>query len=167
MSPGTSSLSAGGPARCGTPSGYVRHLQKGETPCPACRVAEARRKSEWRKANPVKDKKLRRRDNRRRRKTPDPKRVPSTSPPPPGMLASADVCQLAGITYRQLDYWVRTGRLVPSLPGDGSGSRRCWSLDDARKAIELGLTLDVARGLLRSVGFSTKSGAGCIFGEDK
>ena len=25
------------------------------------------------------------------------------------MLTSAQVCQLVGITYRQLDYWVRTG----------------------------------------------------------
>ena len=32
-------------------------------------------------------------------------------------------CQIAGITYRQLDYWARTSLVVPSIRGAaGSGS---------------------------------------------
>ena len=36
----------------------------------------------------------------------------------------ATACAAAGITYRQLDYWARTGLLVPSIrsaTGSGSG----------------------------------------------
>lgn len=37
----------------------------------------------------------------------------------------------AGITYRQLDYWARTGLVEPSLcAGQGSGSRRLYSFRD-------------------------------------
>ena len=35
------------------------------------------------------------------------------------------VCAIVGITYRQLDYWARTGLLRPSLvDAKGSGSQR-------------------------------------------
>ena len=35
-------------------------------------------------------------------------------------------CQIAGITYRQLDYWARTSLVVPSIrSAAGSGSRVC------------------------------------------
>src|SRR5690625_7557958 len=34
----------------------------------------------------------------------------------------------AGITYRQLDYWARTGLVVPTLRGaEGSGTQRLYS----------------------------------------
>jgi DNA-binding transcriptional MerR regulator len=40
-------------------------------------------------------------------------------------------CQIAGITYRQLDYWARTGLVVPSIRGaSGSGSQRLYSFKD-------------------------------------
>lgn len=40
-------------------------------------------------------------------------------------------CQIAGITYRQLDYWARTGLVVPSIRGAaGSGSQRLYSFKD-------------------------------------
>jgi hypothetical protein len=33
-------------------------------------------------------------------------------------------CQIAGITYRQLDYWARTGLVVPTVrTAAGSGSQ--------------------------------------------
>lgn len=42
-------------------------------------------------------------------------------------LSSADVCRLAGVTYRQLDYWHRMG-LYPDQPRPrGSGIARTWS----------------------------------------
>jgi DNA-binding transcriptional MerR regulator len=40
-------------------------------------------------------------------------------------------CQIAGITYRQLDYWARTGLVVPSIrSASGSGSQRLYSFKD-------------------------------------
>ena len=41
------------------------------------------------------------------------------------------VCKLVGITYRQLDYWARTGLIVPSMQqAQGSGSQRVYSFTD-------------------------------------
>lgn len=46
-----------------------------------------------------------------------------------------EVCRLAGITYRQLDYWARNGSLKPSIRDcDGSGTQRLYSSDDVKKA---------------------------------
>lgn len=40
-------------------------------------------------------------------------------------------CSAAGITYRQLDYWARTGLVVPSVrDAAGSGSARLYSFRD-------------------------------------
>ncbi|MGH3942078.1 MAG: MerR family transcriptional regulator [Pseudonocardiaceae bacterium] len=40
-------------------------------------------------------------------------------------------CQIAGITYRQLDYWARTSLVVPSIrSASGSGSQRLYSFKD-------------------------------------
>jgi len=40
-------------------------------------------------------------------------------------------CAAAGITYRQLDYWARTGLVEPSIRGaKGSGSQRLYSFTD-------------------------------------
>jgi DNA-binding transcriptional MerR regulator len=40
-------------------------------------------------------------------------------------------CSAAGITYRQLDYWARTGLVVPSVrDAAGSGSSRLYSFRD-------------------------------------
>lgn len=41
------------------------------------------------------------------------------------------VCRIVGITYRQLDYWARTGLVEPSLrKAEGSGTQRLYSFDD-------------------------------------
>lgn len=51
-------------------------------------------------------------------------------------------CQVAGITYRQLDYWARTKLVVPSVRGArGSGSQRLYSFKDI-------LVLKIVKGLL-------------------
>lgn len=43
----------------------------------------------------------------------------------------ASVCQIANITYRQLDYWSRTGLIEPSIrTAQGSGSQRLYSFKD-------------------------------------
>ncbi|WJY68016.1 MerR family transcriptional regulator [Corynebacterium auris] len=51
-------------------------------------------------------------------------------------------CQVAGITYRQLDYWARTNLVRPSIRGArGSGSQRLYSFKDL-------LVLKIVKGLL-------------------
>lgn len=57
----------------------------------------------------------------------------------PQLLRGPQVCQLARVSYRQLDYWARTGALIPALEARGSGSRRRWTLSQARAAAVLGL----------------------------
>lgn len=43
----------------------------------------------------------------------------------------AAACQIAGITYRQLDYWARTKLVVPTIrSAAGSGSQRLYSFKD-------------------------------------
>ena len=40
-------------------------------------------------------------------------------------------CKAAGITYRQLDYWARTGLVEPTIrSAKGSGSHRLYSFRD-------------------------------------
>jgi DNA-binding transcriptional MerR regulator len=40
-------------------------------------------------------------------------------------------CKIVGVTYRQLDYWTRTGLIIPSLQqASGSGSQRLFSFND-------------------------------------
>src|SRR5688500_20210198 len=54
-------------------------------------------------------------------------------------------CQVVGITYRQLDYWARTGLVVPSIRGAaGSGSQRLYPLKDVR-VLKVGKRLLAAR----------------------
>lgn len=51
-------------------------------------------------------------------------------------------CQVAGITYRQLDYWARTKLVTPSIrSAHGSGSQRLYSFKDI-------LVLKIVKGLL-------------------
>jgi DNA-binding transcriptional MerR regulator len=62
------------------------------------------------------------------------------------------VCNLTGITYRQLDYWARTGLLRPSLAdARGSGSKRLYSYRDLlelkviKELLDAGISLQSAR----------------------
>ncbi|MFH1105157.1 MAG: MerR family transcriptional regulator [Actinomycetota bacterium] len=69
------------------------------------------------------------------------------------------VCNIVGITYRQLDYWARTGLLRPSLQmAQGSGSQRVYSFGDivqlrvVKRLLDAGMSLKKIRqamGLLR------------------
>ncbi len=71
-------------------------------------------------------------------------------------------CQIAGITYRQLDYWARTGLVVPSIrSAKGSGSQRLYSFKDilvlkiVKRLLDTGISLQnirVAVNHLRSRG---------------
>jgi len=61
-------------------------------------------------------------------------------------------CAAAGITYRQLDYWARTGLVAPSAAdAAGSGTQRLYSYHDVlslkviKKFLDAGLALPAAR----------------------
>ena len=68
----------------------------------------------------------------------------------------------AGITYRQLDYWARTGLVVPTLRGaEGSGTQRLYSFRDVlvlkvvKRLLDTGVSLQQIRtavGTLRERG---------------
>ncbi len=47
------------------------------------------------------------------------------------------------LSYRQLDYWVRGGFEPELLAADGSGSRRAWSVNDARIVLAVTLGAEV------------------------
>lgn len=62
------------------------------------------------------------------------------------------VCKLIGISYRQLDYWARTGLLTPSVvQASGSGSQRIYSYSDLlelkvlKRLLDSGVSLRSAR----------------------
>ncbi len=61
-------------------------------------------------------------------------------------------CKAAGITYRQLDYWARTGLVEPSVRGArGSGSQRLYSFRDilvlkvVKRLLDTGVSLQQIR----------------------
>jgi DNA-binding transcriptional MerR regulator len=61
-------------------------------------------------------------------------------------------CKIVGITYRQLDYWARTGLVVPTLRGArGSGSQRLYSFKDVlvlkvvKRLLDAGVSLQNIR----------------------
>lgn len=62
------------------------------------------------------------------------------------------VCSIVGITYRQLDYWARTGLLRPSIAeARGSGTQRRYSYRDLvgleviKRLLDAGMSLQAAR----------------------
>ena len=61
-------------------------------------------------------------------------------------------CSAAGITYRQLDYWARTGLVEPSVrPASGSGSQRLYGFKDilvlkvVKRLLDTGISLQQIR----------------------
>jgi DNA-binding transcriptional MerR regulator len=61
-------------------------------------------------------------------------------------------CNAAGITYRQLDYWARTGLIEPSVRGaTGSGTQRLYSFRDIlvlkviKRLLDAGISLQQIR----------------------
>ena len=61
-------------------------------------------------------------------------------------------CNAAGITYRQLDYWARTGLVVPEIrAAGGSGTQRLYSFRDilmlkvVKRLLDAGISLQQIR----------------------
>ena len=62
------------------------------------------------------------------------------------------VCSIVGITYRQLDYWARTGLVAPSVrTATGSGTQRLYSFRDilvlkvVKRLLDTGVSLQQIR----------------------
>ena len=78
--------------------------------------------------------------------------VPSTESTDSIGYRGATACIAAGITYRQLDYWARTGLVVPSVQGaTGSGSQRLYGFRDilvlkiVKRLLDTGVSLQNIR----------------------
>lgn len=54
------------------------------------------------------------------------------------LFSGPEVCRAAGVTYRQLDYWDRTGVICPSQPARGSGTQRGYTLAEAQAVALVG-----------------------------
>jgi DNA-binding transcriptional MerR regulator len=77
-------------------------------------------------------------------------------------------CAAAGITYRQLDYWARTGLVEPSVrPATGSGTQRLYGFRDilvlkvVKRLLDTGVSLQQIRqavGHLRERGVEDLAG---------
>jgi DNA-binding transcriptional MerR regulator len=72
-------------------------------------------------------------------------------PEEPGYRAP-QVCNLVGISYRQLDYWARTSLITPSVQrAHGSGSQRLYSFSDivqlkvVKRLLDAGMSLKKIR----------------------
>jgi DNA-binding transcriptional MerR regulator len=72
-------------------------------------------------------------------------------------------CSAAGITYRQLDYWARTGLVTPSVRGAaGSGTQRLYGFRDilvlriVKRLIDTGVSLPNIRAAVDHL--ATRSG---------
>ena len=73
-----------------------------------------------------------------------------------------EVCRTIGITYRQLDYWARTGLVTPSIrEAGGSGTQRLYSFQDLvvlkviKKLTDAGVSLQRVR---KSIAYLRQSG---------
>ncbi|HZD68472.1 MAG TPA: MerR family transcriptional regulator [Actinomycetes bacterium] len=78
--------------------------------------------------------------------------VRSTKGPAEPGYRGPTVCKLIGISYRQLDYWARTGLVTPSVrAADGSGSQRLYGFTDLvelriiRRLLDAGVSLQRIR----------------------
>src|SRR5262245_17424246 len=85
--------------------------------------------------------------------------IPPGSDTPAGELSDdapgyrgPTACAVAGITYRQLDYWARTGLVVPSVrDASGSGTQRLYSFRDivvlkvVKRLLDAGVSLQNIR----------------------
>ena len=65
-------------------------------------------------------------------------------------------CRAAGITYRQLDYWARTGLVEPSVrTASGSGTQRLYGFRDilalkvVKRLLDTGVSLQQIRGAVQ------------------
>jgi DNA-binding transcriptional MerR regulator len=78
--------------------------------------------------------------------------VPESTLPEDAGYRGSVACSAADITYRQLDYWARTGLVEPSVrPATGSGTQRLYSFRDilvlkvVKRLLDTGVSLQNIR----------------------
>lgn len=54
------------------------------------------------------------------------------------LVGSTQVVVLAGITYRELDYWIRSGAIEPEVDAEGSGRPRYFTVEQAEWVCRIG-----------------------------
>jgi DNA-binding transcriptional MerR regulator len=75
-----------------------------------------------------------------------------------GNWSVQEVCEYTGLTYRQLDFWVRRQFLKPARALPGSGTSRVWTSEELKVArkmavlVEAGLTVEAAERAARNRG---------------
>lgn len=90
-------------------------------------------------------------------------------PPPRAELVAGfrgpEACELAGVSYRQLDYWARTHLVEPSVrAAHGSGTQRLYSRRDVvalrvvRELLDAGISLALIREALPGLLAVTEAG---------
>ncbi|MEY9928207.1 DNA-binding transcriptional MerR regulator [Catenulispora sp. GP43] len=94
--------------------------------------------------------------------------APASAARPQAGYRGPTACAAAGITYRQLDYWARTGLVEPSIrSASGSGSQRLYSFRDiialkiVKRLLDTGVSLQnirIAVGYLRARGEADLAG---------
>lgn len=73
-------------------------------------------------------------------------------------MTTTDLALPDGISYRQLDYWVRRGYLRPGNADLGPGFRRTWDDDERRVAtlmarlVRAGVSVEAAHRVARAGG---------------
>ena len=84
--------------------------------------------------------------------SPDTQDSPARQPEENVGYRGPTACSVAGITYRQLDYWARTGLVVPSVrDASGSGTQRLYSFRDivvlkvVKRLLDAGVSLQNIR----------------------
>jgi DNA-binding transcriptional MerR regulator len=78
--------------------------------------------------------------------------------------SSRSICNIIGLTYKQLDYYARTNFIIPSIQiADGYGSRRLYGFNDAlqlkvvKKLLDAGVSLQKIRKIKKYLeGFNYK-----------
>ena len=77
----------------------------------------------------------------------------------PRSYSSPEVCKATRATYRQLDYWERTGLIKPSVrEASGSGTQRRYSDEDVKRVrvimllLGAGFSLQAIRRFMRGEG---------------
>lgn len=76
----------------------------------------------------------------------------------PIAYTAPELAQAVGVTYRQLDYWIRTGMLTSSIRNaEGSGSSRMFSVDDyvdllvVKRLLDLGFEIAAVRPIMQAI----------------
>lgn len=84
-----------------------------------------------------------------------------------------EVCRIIGISYRQLDYWARTGLVRPSIKdAQGSGTQRQYSFQDLvvlkviKNLLDTGVSLQRVRTAVEFLGEMEKPASGVTLMSD-